>query len=79
VIRAPFSFKLAGVITVIYLLSKTETITISRNTKILLRNQDWALILEPVDIGAEEWKRIGIARIVDELVGVWETRVFNLI
>jgi len=42
------------------------------------QNQNWALVLEPV-IGDEEWRRIGIARIADALIGGWDSRDFTII
>ncbi|KAE9380899.1 HET-domain-containing protein [Stipitochalara longipes BDJ] len=43
------------------------------------QNQNWALILEPVAGDADEWKRIGIARIADTLIDGWESRDFTII
>lgn len=44
-----------------------------------IQDQNWALILEPVTGALEKWKRIGIARIADELVDRWESRDFTII
>ena len=45
----------------------------------ILQHQNWALILEPVVGDTGEWKRIGVAKITDELTDGWESREFAII
>jgi hypothetical protein len=45
----------------------------------IYQHQSWALILEPVVGDAGKWKRIGVARIADELIDGWETRNFTIV
>jgi hypothetical protein len=70
---------LTGVRADIHLLPKKKVQLLSREIQKYYRNQNWALILEPVDSDAEEWKRIAIARIADELPDGWDTRIFSII
>jgi len=44
-----------------------------------LPHQNWALILEPVIGAADEWRRIGLARIANGLVDRWESRDFTIL
>lgn len=45
----------------------------------IFRHQSWALILKPAVGDANEWKRIGVARIADDLIDGWETRDFTIL
>jgi len=44
-----------------------------------LQHKNWALILEPAVGDTGEWKRIGVARIADELIDGWQSRDFAII
>ena len=62
-----------------HFLTPVSITTLGNNFIGMLQHQNWASILEPVVGDADEWKRIGVARIADGLTDGWECREFAII